>query len=87
MCFFDDQTKTATAWLGSSDSSTVFNRHCIVDFIYFSLYKILSMEKNSVLWKTAKGTWNSSLLKMIKSFGKMELLSCLKMAEVDYNAQ
>ena len=32
-----------------------------------------SMEKISIPWKTVKGTWNSSLLKKIKSFGKMEL--------------
>ena len=36
------------------------------------------MEKISTPWKTVKGTWNSSLLKKIKSFGKMELRSCLK---------
>ena len=41
--------------------------------IYFSLYKILLMEKTSIPWKTVKGTWNSSLLKKIKCFGKMEL--------------
>ena len=49
--------------------------------IYFNLYKILLMEKILIPWKTVKGTWNSSLLKKIKSFGKMELWSCLKMAE------
>ena len=46
--------------------------------IYFGLYKILLMEKISIPYKTVKGTWNSSLLKKIKSFGKMELWSCLK---------
>ena len=46
--------------------------------IYFALYKILLMEKISIPWKTVKGAWNSSLLKKIKSFGKMELWSCLK---------
>ena len=46
--------------------------------IYFSLYKILLMEEISIPWKTVEGTWNSSLLKKIKSFGKMELWSCLK---------
>ena len=49
-----------------------------LEFISFSLYKILLMEKMSVLWKTVKGVWNSSLLKKIKSFGKMELWICLK---------
>ena len=34
--------------------------------------------KNFNSWKTVKGTWNSSLLKKIKSFGKVELRSCLK---------
>ena len=47
------------------------------DFHLF-LYKIVLMEKMSVPWKTVKGTWNSSLLKKIKSFGKVELWSCLK---------
>ena len=47
--------------------------------IYFSLYQILLMEKKiPIPWKTVKGSWNSSLLKKIKSFGKMELWSCLK---------
>ena len=48
--------------------------------MYFSLYKILLMEKISIPWQSAKGTWNSSLLKKIKSFGMVELsvVSCLK---------
>ena len=41
--------------------------------IYLGLYKILLMEKISIPWKTVKGIWNSSLLKKIKSLGKMEL--------------
>ena len=32
--FFDDQAKTVTVWLGSSDSSTVFTRHCTFGFPY-----------------------------------------------------
>ena len=46
--------------------------------IYFSLYKILLTEKISISWKTVTATWNSSLLKKIKSFRKMKLWSCLK---------
>ena len=49
--------------------------------IYFRLYKILLMEKIAIPWKNIKGTWNSSLLKKIKSLGKPELWHCLKMAE------
>ena len=49
--------------------------------IYFRLYKILLMEKTAIPWKNIKGTWNSSLLKKIKSLGKPELWHCLKMAE------
>ena len=45
--------------------------------LFWSL-QILLMEKISIPWKTVKGTWNSSLLKKIKSFGKTELWSCLK---------
>ena len=47
----------------------------------FHLLKSLQNSLNgkmSIPWKTVKGTWNSSLLKKIKSFGKMELGSCLK---------
>ena len=72
MCVFDDQAKTITAWMGSSDSPTVFTRHCTFGLVQNSLDG-----KNSIPWKTVKGTWNSSLLKKIKSFGKVEL-SCLK---------
>ena len=35
--------------------------------IYFSIYKILLMEKVSIPWKTVEGTWSSSLLKKIKA--------------------
>ena len=42
--------------------------------IYFGLYKILLMEKISIPWKTVKGTWNSSLLKKVKSFGKIGIM-------------
>ena len=50
--------------------------------VYFGLYKILLMEKISIPWKTVKGSRNSSLLKKIKSFGKMELYEVAwKMAE------
>ena len=41
-------------------------------YLSWSLQNLL-MEKISIPWKTVKGTWNSSLLKKIKSFGKMEL--------------
>ena len=46
--------------------------------IYLGLYKILLKEKISIPCKTVKGTCNSSLVKKIKGFGKMELWSCLK---------
>ena len=46
---------------------------CLRISFYFGIHKILLMEKISIPWKTVKGTWNSSLLKKIKSFGKMEL--------------
>ena len=77
--FFDDQAKTVTAWLGSSWFICRIHQtlHLRIS-IYFGLYKILLMEKISIPWKTVKGTCNSSMLKKIKSFGKMELWSCLK---------
>ena len=79
-CFFDDQAKAVTAWLGSSDSYAMFTRHCP-----FGFPSSLLMEKVSILWKTVKGTWNSSLLKKIESFGKMELWSCLKNGARQWN--
>ena len=52
------------------------------DFHLFQSYNIILMEKISIPSKTVKGTWNSSLLKKIKSFEKTELWRCLKkMAE------
>ena len=43
------------------------------DFHLFQSLQILLMEKkkNSIPWKTVKGTWKSSLLKKIKRFGKL----------------
>ena len=43
------------------------------DFHLFRSLQNLLIEKVSIPWKTVKGTWNSSLLKKIKSFGKTEL--------------
>ena len=59
---------------------TVFTRRCLhlQISVYFSLNKILLMEKISIPWKTVKDTWSRSLLNEIKSLGKMELWSCLK---------
>ena len=34
-CFFDDQAKTVTAWLGSSDPSAIFTRYCAFRFPLF----------------------------------------------------
>ena len=45
----------------------------LLDFHLFQSSQNSLMEKMSIPWKTVKGTWNSSLLKMVKSFGKMEL--------------
>ena len=43
------------------------------------------MEKISILWKTVEGTWINFLLKKIKNFGKMELVSCLKNSRRQWN--
>ena len=43
-----------------------------LDFHSFrSLQNSLNGKKISIPWKTVKGTWNSSLLKKIKSLGKV----------------
>ena len=46
--------------------------------IYFGLYKILIMEKNFNSLKDYTRHMEQFLLKKIKSFGKMELWSCLE---------
>ena len=53
--------------------------------IYFTVCKVLLMEKKSIAWKTVKDTWHSSLLKKIKSFGKMELWSFLQNGRRQWN--
>ena len=58
--FLDDQGKTVTVWLGSSDSSAKITRHHTFGFSFiFVLTKILLMEKMSISWKTVKKkkTW------------------------------
>ena len=73
--------------LGSSDSPTIFPRHCSFRFPFFfffsfcHLYEILLMEKMSIPWNTIKGSWNGILFKKIKHLGKMELWIAWKMAE------
>ena len=72
---FNGQAKSVTAWLGSSDSSTVFIRHGEHAFgwiFILVLKKILLMEKISAPWNIVKGTWNR-LLKKIKNWGRIEL--------------
>ena len=36
--FFDNKSKTVTAWLGSSDSSGIFSRHCTFGFPFISVF-------------------------------------------------
>ena len=36
-CFFDDQAKTVTARLGSSDSPAIFTRHCTIRGLFTSV--------------------------------------------------
>ena len=44
-----------------------------LDFHLFRTLQNSLSRKNSNSWKTVKGIWNSSLLKMIESLGKVEL--------------
>ena len=45
-CFFDDQAKTVTAWLGSTDSSTVFTSHCTFGFLCILVFTKFFNGKN-----------------------------------------
>ena len=47
--------KTTTAWMGISDSSTVFTRHCTFRFPFILFTKFL-VKKISDPWKSVKGT-------------------------------
>ena len=87
MCFFDDQAKTVTAQLGSSDSSTVFNRHCIVDFIYFGLYKILLVGKKFYSLEDCKRHLKQFFAQNNKKFWEDGITKLPENAEIDYNAQ
>ena len=80
-CFFDDQQKllqldweVLTHLLYSLDTAPS-------DFpLFWSLQNSLNGEI-SIPWKSVKDIWDNSLLKKIKSFGKLALWSCPKMAE------
>ena len=61
---------------GNSDSSRYFSRP--LDFHLFSSLQNSPNGKNFSSLENHKHTWNSSLLKKIKSFGKMRLWSCLE---------
>ena len=77
-CFFDDQQnlvqldwEALTHLLYSPDTAPS-------DFpSFWSLQNSLN-GKISIPWKSVKDIWENSLLKKIKSFGKMELRSCLE---------
>ena len=65
--------------LGWQNLSAIFTRHYTFELPFISVFTKFSLiGKISIPWKTIKGTWNSSLPKKIKSFGKVELWSCLK---------
>ena len=71
-CFSDEQAKTVTAWLGSSESSTYSMIIVPSDIhLFWSLQNSLNGKKISISWKIVKGTWSNSLLKMNK-FWKYE---------------
>ena len=64
--FFDDQAKTVTACLESSDSSVVFTNHCTFKYPFILVFTKFSMEKISVPQKTREYTSNSFLFKKKK---------------------
>ena len=77
-CCFDDQAKTVTAWLGSSDSSTTFTRHCIFRFPLNSLNgkKIkfpgrLQKAPGTVLSQNDKKFWEDGIMKLLERWQKI----------------
>ena len=71
--FFDDQAKLLQLGWEVLIHPPYSPGVAPLDFHLLRSLKILLMEKISIPWKTVKGTWNSSLLKKIKSLGKIEL--------------
>ena len=66
---FDDQARTVTAWLGSSDSSPAFSQtlhFCIPSYLVFTKGK----EFNSL--EDCKSHWEQFFAQKIKSFRKTE---------------
>ena len=78
-CFFDEQAETCSL-AGKFLIHPSYSPDIVPsDFHWFqSLQNSLNGKKASIPWNTVKGTCNSSLLKKIESFGKMELWSCLE---------
>ena len=65
--FFDDQAKTVTAWLGSSDSSTVFNRHIAFISVFIKKFHFLEDCKRHLeqfLGQNNKQFWEDGITKL-----------------------
>ena len=77
-CFFDDQAKTVTAWLGSSDSPAIFTKHCTLRFPFiWSLQNSLNGKRFQSLEDYKRHLEQKKkdffAQKRLKSLGKMRL--------------
>ena len=77
-CFFDDQAKTVTAWLGSSEHPPYSPDIASLDFhLFWSLQNSLN-GKNFKFLEDCKRYLEQFFAQMEQTIGKMELWSCLE---------
>ena len=78
MFLFGDQGQTVLAWPHSRDSLAELTRNCTFAWPFSSVSRISQWREISVPWKTAEGTWRSSLLLKVSVLWDDGMGSCLK---------
>ena len=78
MFLFGDQGKTVLAWPRSRDSLAELTRNCTFAWPFSSVSRNSQWREISVPWKTAEGTWRSSLLLKVSVLWDDGMGSCLK---------
>ena len=82
---FGDPGKTVPAWPHSRDSSAVLTRNCTFAWPFSSVSRVSQWREISVPWKTAEGTWRSSLLLKVTVLWNDGMGSCLKDSRGQWN--
>ena len=82
---FGGQGKTVPAWPRSRDSSAVLTRKCSFAWPFSSVSQVSQWREISVPWKTAEGTWRSSLLLKVTVLWNDGMGRCLKDGRGQWN--